>query len=254
MLYRSLILSVSASSRNASLTPPPSTPATFPFALIPIMPNFPLFYVLWRAWSHYKAWRGATYIEQLLKMGMIVEKPSAELDKIYKSQGSIDGPTGGKDHAPDETSSEGVEKGKISEQGRVNEGVRDEASDLPEQAKGQGAAPDGTSTPKSMVYSATSKPSSEGASASDTVMDAAGPAQSPTTKKDTRHPAMLLSKEQIPELAKAMELRANEVMDVTRAVEQADGRARAADKRDATGQDGGKTKDEDGKSGKPGTT
>ena len=181
---------------------------------------------------------------------MIVESPSAELDEVYKSQGPIDGPTGGKDHAPDETSSEGVEKGKISEKGRVNEGVRDEGSDLPEQAKGQGPAPDGTSTPKSMVYSA----SSQGASASDTVLDAAGPAQSPTTKKDTRHPAMLLSKEQIPALTKAMELRSNEVMDVTRAVEQADGRARAADRRDAEGANGGKPKDEDGNGGKPGTT
>lgn len=29
-------------------------PLTFPFAIIPLVPNFPLFYVLWRAWSHYR--------------------------------------------------------------------------------------------------------------------------------------------------------------------------------------------------------
>ena len=45
---------------------------TFPFALIPVIPNFPFFYILWRAWSHYKAWRGASYLESLLKLGMIV--------------------------------------------------------------------------------------------------------------------------------------------------------------------------------------
>lgn len=60
-----------------------SSPLTWPFAIIPIIPNFPLFYVLWRAWSHYKAWRGATYLDQLLKAGMIVEEPSAELNKFY---------------------------------------------------------------------------------------------------------------------------------------------------------------------------
>ena len=63
----------------------PSSPLTWPFAIIPISPNFPLFYVLWRAWSHYKAWRGATYLDQLLKAGMIVEEPSPELNKFYEA-------------------------------------------------------------------------------------------------------------------------------------------------------------------------
>ncbi|RSH88439.1 uncharacterized protein EHS24_000984 [Apiotrichum porosum] len=59
------------------------SPITWPFAIIPVIPNFPLFYVLWRAWSHYKAWRGATYLEAVLKAGMITEKESSTLDNIY---------------------------------------------------------------------------------------------------------------------------------------------------------------------------
>lgn len=60
-----------------------SSPITWPVAIIPVIPNFPLFYVLWRAWSHYKAWRGATYLEAVLKAGMITEKESSTLDNIY---------------------------------------------------------------------------------------------------------------------------------------------------------------------------
>lgn len=62
-----------------------SSPLTWPFAIIPIIPNFPLFYVLWRAWSHYKAWRGATYLDQLVKSGMVVEEPSEKLNEFYSA-------------------------------------------------------------------------------------------------------------------------------------------------------------------------
>jgi hypothetical protein len=68
------------------MTNPHRSPLTWPFAIIPIIPNFPLFYVLWRAWSHYKAWRGATYLESLIKLGMIVEKPSSGLDALYQKR------------------------------------------------------------------------------------------------------------------------------------------------------------------------
>lgn len=71
---------------NAATVTDPSSPLTWPFAIIPIIPNFPLMYVLWRAWSHYKAWKGAAYLENLLKLGMIVEKPSKALDDIYANK------------------------------------------------------------------------------------------------------------------------------------------------------------------------
>lgn len=189
---------------------------TFPFALIPVIPNFPFFYILWRAWSHYKAWRGASYLGSLLKLGMIVEKPSPELDEVYRSTGRGATEEGSEERAPDQTSSEGVKLGVVSEKARVQEGAKSSgASELPEQAKGNGPAPDGTSTPQSMIYQP-------------------APAMSPTSAggktSSPRHPSVLLGLGQAPLLAKAFGLKPNEVMDVNRALEQADGRAKAADK------------------------
>lgn len=48
-----------------------------------------------------------------------------------------------------------------------------------------------------------------------------------------QHPSLLLSPSQIPLLAKTFALKANEVVDVTRAVEQAGYRARKADQVEA---------------------
>ncbi|BGP20607.1 hypothetical protein JCM10213_007141 [Rhodosporidiobolus nylandii] len=42
------------------------SPLTWPFAILPIVPNFPLFYVLWRAWSHYRAAQASNYLLSLL--------------------------------------------------------------------------------------------------------------------------------------------------------------------------------------------
>ena len=206
-----------------------STPVTFPFALIPIIPNFPLFYVLWRAWSHYKAWRGATYLESLLKLGIIVEKPSPELDEVYRSNGIIVGQKGSEDHAPDQTSSDGIKRGEASEKSRGGEQEQgelrnEEAREMPEQAQGKSSAPDGTTTPQSMIYPASS-PTTAGAGAKTTA---------------PRHPSMLLGLGQAPLLAKAFGLKPNEMMDVKRAIEQADGRAMAADKAKAQAGDGQK--------------
>ncbi|SCZ98357.1 BZ3500_MvSof-1268-A1-R1_Chr3-2g06318 [Microbotryum saponariae] len=60
-------------------------PLTFPFAIIPVVPNFPLFYVLWRAWSHYRAWKASQYLSTLLSTSQLSLTPSKELDKIYSS-------------------------------------------------------------------------------------------------------------------------------------------------------------------------
>lgn len=31
-------------------------PLTAPFAILPIIPNLPFFFCVWRAWSHWKGW------------------------------------------------------------------------------------------------------------------------------------------------------------------------------------------------------
>ncbi|OXG36023.1 hypothetical protein C360_02625 [Cryptococcus neoformans Bt15] len=157
MMYRSILFS----------------PVTWPFAIIPIIPNFPLFYVLWRAWSHYKAWRGATYLEQLIKAGLVVEKECPELTEIYA----------GKGREPLTATAAVTDKS-----GKIAVGTTDQPFPPP----------------------------------------APGPITS-----QAQHPSLLLSPSQIPLLAKTFALKANEVVDVTRAVEQADFRARKADQVEA---------------------
>ena len=193
---------------------------TFPFAIIPVVPNFPLFYVLWRAWSHYRAWRGATYLESLLKLGMIIEKESPQLTEVYDSKGVVMGAEGSENVAPDSTSSDGVKQNQVSEKGSVNTAAETSTEPLPGQAKGKGPAPDGTATPESMVYD-TSTVSEQTKSKSN------APPPRP------RHPALLLSLNQVPILAKMFDLKGQEVMDVNRAVEQADTRAKKADEEKA---------------------
>ncbi|KAK3061627.1 hypothetical protein LTS18_005773, partial [Coniosporium uncinatum] len=47
------------------------------------IPNLPGFYLLFRAWSHWKALRGAQHLEFLVKNKMITHTPSAMLDELY---------------------------------------------------------------------------------------------------------------------------------------------------------------------------
>ncbi|KAE9393882.1 hypothetical protein BT96DRAFT_1022823 [Gymnopus androsaceus JB14] len=63
------------------------TPLTFPFKLIPIIPNFPFFFCVYRLWSHYRAYRASQYLAALIKHGHVVPAPSLELNAIYKQFG-----------------------------------------------------------------------------------------------------------------------------------------------------------------------
>lgn len=58
-------------------------PFTAPFMLVPIVPNLPFFYVLYRAWSHWKALSGSKHLEFLLKHGLPKPAPSWPLDEVY---------------------------------------------------------------------------------------------------------------------------------------------------------------------------
>ncbi|EKM51624.1 uncharacterized protein PHACADRAFT_127350 [Phanerochaete carnosa HHB-10118-sp] len=59
------------------------SPLTAPFMLIPVIPNLPFFFCVWRSWSHYKAYKASSYLEQLLDKGAIVAEPSSALDRVY---------------------------------------------------------------------------------------------------------------------------------------------------------------------------
>jgi hypothetical protein len=58
-------------------------PFTAPFMLVPIVPNLPFFYVLYRAYCHWQAFSGSKYLEFLLKHNQLTPLPSSALDKVY---------------------------------------------------------------------------------------------------------------------------------------------------------------------------
>ncbi|KTW32403.1 uncharacterized protein T551_00493 [Pneumocystis jirovecii RU7] len=58
-------------------------PFTLPVALIPIIPNIPGFYLLFRAYSHWKAFHGAQHLDYLLKNNLFNLSASSSLDKVY---------------------------------------------------------------------------------------------------------------------------------------------------------------------------
>ncbi|OBZ69008.1 hypothetical protein A0H81_11034 [Grifola frondosa] len=64
-----------------------AAPLTTPFMLIPIIPNFPFFFCVWRSWSHYRAFKASQYLEAFLEQGAIVPETSADLDAIYAEYG-----------------------------------------------------------------------------------------------------------------------------------------------------------------------
>ncbi|GAB7341381.1 hypothetical protein MBLNU457_7637t1 [Dothideomycetes sp. NU457] len=58
-------------------------PFTIPVAILPVIPNIPLFYLAFRAWSHFKALNGGRYLEHLLDRKMITPTASPTLDQMY---------------------------------------------------------------------------------------------------------------------------------------------------------------------------
>ncbi|KAN0087596.1 Mitochondrial K+-H+ exchange-related domain containing protein [Tylopilus felleus] len=66
-------------------------PLTAPFTIIPIIPNLPFFFCVWRSWSHYKAYMSSQYLSSLLDCGLIEPNPSFELDQLYASFTSTSG-------------------------------------------------------------------------------------------------------------------------------------------------------------------
>jgi len=60
-------------------------PISAPVALIPVIPNIPFFYLVFRAWSHWRALSGSQHIEFLLDSKLVTPKPSAVLDTLYSA-------------------------------------------------------------------------------------------------------------------------------------------------------------------------
>ncbi|TEA20850.1 Uncharacterized protein C8034_v008215 [Colletotrichum sidae] len=58
-------------------------PISAPFALVPIIPNLPFFYLVYRAWSHWRALEGGKHLRFLLDNKLLALSPSKLLDDIY---------------------------------------------------------------------------------------------------------------------------------------------------------------------------
>ncbi|OQN97864.1 hypothetical protein B0A48_16175 [Cryoendolithus antarcticus] len=60
-------------------------PVVAPFALVPVIPNLPFFYLLFRAYSHYRAEAGGRLLQVLLEMNLVTPRASRRLDLAYTS-------------------------------------------------------------------------------------------------------------------------------------------------------------------------
>ncbi|KAF8625981.1 hypothetical protein AX17_006705 [Amanita inopinata Kibby_2008] len=60
-------------------------PLTAPFIIVPVIPNIPFFFCVWRSWSHYRAYKASQYLDTLLENGIIVPEESQSLDSVYAS-------------------------------------------------------------------------------------------------------------------------------------------------------------------------
>lgn len=60
-------------------------PITAPVALLPVIPNLPFFYLVYRAWSHWRALSGSKHMEFLLDKDLVQVQPSKVLDEIYST-------------------------------------------------------------------------------------------------------------------------------------------------------------------------
>jgi hypothetical protein len=55
------------------------------------VPNIPGFYLLFRAWSHYRAYFGAQHLQFLVENNLYKATPSQQLDAIYAKINSAEG-------------------------------------------------------------------------------------------------------------------------------------------------------------------
>ncbi|OPB38322.1 hypothetical protein A0O28_0014270 [Trichoderma guizhouense] len=62
-------------------------PITAPLGLVPLVPNLPFFYLVYRAWSHWRAINGGKHVQWLLQNNLLHLAPSKELDQLYTKDG-----------------------------------------------------------------------------------------------------------------------------------------------------------------------
>lgn len=207
-----------------------------------------MFYVLWRAWSHWKAKLGGEYLRALVDAGDVRAVQSDALGRAMRrteGEGEEKGQharTAADERAPDQTTTPAdalnapapaSPQAHAAVQTAEAQKKLDEAVPSPEKVD---EAPDATATPAGQVFRAaaaadttaspvTSTPSTTSAPASSSF--SASTTGSTTTDDDRISPQLLLQPRAISALARAFDLSAPEIVDITRAVEQAAIRLRA---------------------------
>ncbi|KAJ5091548.1 hypothetical protein NUU61_006418 [Penicillium alfredii] len=63
-------------------------PITAPFGLIPVIPNIPFFYLVYRGWSHWRALNGAKHLEFIVDKKLLNPVPLPELESLYAKRTS----------------------------------------------------------------------------------------------------------------------------------------------------------------------
>ncbi|KAK5116556.1 hypothetical protein LTR85_009181 [Meristemomyces frigidus] len=58
-------------------------PITFPFTFVPVIPNIPFFYLVFRAYSHYRALYGGRLLEHIMKKNLVQVTDSKQVDQMY---------------------------------------------------------------------------------------------------------------------------------------------------------------------------
>lgn len=62
-------------------------PFTAPFALIPVIPNIPFFYLAFRCWSHWRALKGSDHLDFMLDHRILHFISTPEMENIYRTVG-----------------------------------------------------------------------------------------------------------------------------------------------------------------------
>lgn len=60
-------------------------PATAPLFIVPALPNILTYYVVWRAWSHWRAYTASHYLNVLQHQNLIRAGPCDELDTVLQT-------------------------------------------------------------------------------------------------------------------------------------------------------------------------
>ncbi|XXG94278.1 hypothetical protein Hte_000532 [Hypoxylon texense] len=94
-------------------------PISAPFALVPVIPNLPFFYLVYRAWSHWRALAGGRHVRFLSERNLLSLAPSPILDSIYTPL--LPSPPDSKESIvdPDKAEPAGANDAKTSEEERM---------------------------------------------------------------------------------------------------------------------------------------